>query len=133
MLRKLRTGQKKGFTTLELMIVIATIALLAAIAFSNSFFDRPRSYCSKAESDAKSVAAEIANYFSEPTNVSLKNVTDAEFYKGYELSNANTVTVDSSNVDNISITVTDTNNCPRGTHGIYVLHMPENKNLDGWW
>ncbi len=68
MLRKLRSDNKKGFTLIELMIVIAIIGILAAIAIPNFIAYRNKAYCSRAESDAANVLAGIACYFAEPEN-----------------------------------------------------------------
>lgn len=68
---KLHKTDQKGFTLIELMIVIAIIGILAAIAIPNFISYRDKAYCSAAESDANSVAGTIAEYFSLPTNVSL--------------------------------------------------------------
>ena len=70
MLQKLR-GNSKGFTLIELMIVIAIIGILAAIAIPNFIAYRDKAYCSKAETDAQSVLAALASYFSEPDNTSI--------------------------------------------------------------
>ena len=68
MLRKLRSDNKKGFTLIELMIVIAIIGILAAIAIPNFIAYRNKAYCSRSESDAANVLAGIACYFAEPDN-----------------------------------------------------------------
>ena len=75
MLRKLR-GNSKGFTLIELMIVIAIIGILAAIAIPNFIAYRDKAFCAKTETDAQNAIAAIASYFSEPGNVSLNGGFD---------------------------------------------------------
>ena len=67
----IKLNNKKGFTLIELMIVIAIIGILAAIAIPNFVEYRNKSFCSRAESDANSIAGAIANYFAIPTRVAM--------------------------------------------------------------
>ena len=63
-MRKLRINHnEKGFTLIELMIVIAIIGILAAIAIPNFIAYRNKSFCTKVESDANNIIAAISDYF----------------------------------------------------------------------
>ena len=108
MFQKMR-GNKKGFTLIELMIVIAIIGILAAIAIPNFIAYRNKAFCSAAESDAKSIAADIADYFAIPAHTDI-TTTDV----GYTASGTNTFTVTTTDPsDGITITVTDgSGRCP---------------------
>jgi len=107
MLQKLR-GNSKGFTLIELMIVIAIIGILAAIAIPNFIAYRNKAYCSRAESDANSLTAAIADYFSIPAHDSTPSLDDINL----TLSGNNSATVNGP-IDAISVTVTDgSGNCP---------------------
>ena len=110
MLQKLR-GNSKGFTLIELMIVIAIIGILAAIAIPNFIAYRNKAYCSAAESDANATAAALADYFAIPTNTTYPG-SDPESDLGISLSSSNTGTI-SGPTSSITITITDgSTNCP---------------------
>ncbi|RLB09530.1 MAG: pilus assembly protein [Deltaproteobacteria bacterium] len=67
MLRKIKKmfKNKKGFTLIELMIVIAIIGILAAIAIPQFAKYRTRAYNSAALSDLKNFQTEMEAQYSE--------------------------------------------------------------------
>jgi prepilin-type N-terminal cleavage/methylation domain-containing protein len=113
MLSKMRTNNK-GFTLIELMIVIAIIGILAAIAIPNFIAYRNKAFCSAAETDASSVAAAIADYFSIPSHTA---IATADI--GYTPSGTNSFTITSADPSvSITITVTDgSGRCPADYQG----------------
>jgi prepilin-type N-terminal cleavage/methylation domain-containing protein len=109
MLQKLRGGNQKGFTLIELMIVIAIIGILAAIAIPNFIAYRNKAYCTAAESDAQAIMAALADYYSIPGNNSVPATAAAV---GITMSNSNVGAI-AGPINTITVTVTDaTNRCP---------------------
>jgi type II secretory pathway pseudopilin PulG len=101
------------------MIVIAIIGILAAIAIPNFISYRNKSFCSRAESDANSISAAIADYFSVASRTSLPGIDDL----GIAISNGTSnVSIGGDPNDSITIKVTDASGrCPQdyreGTEG----------------
>ncbi|CAK8720750.1 MAG: prepilin-type N-terminal cleavage/methylation domain-containing protein [Candidatus Electronema aureum] len=111
-------ANEKGFTLIELMIVIAIIGILAAVAIPNFIAYRDKSYCSAAESDANAIAASLADYYAIPTHTAAitgaiaNGATQLLGMKVSQLSGTNTAGI-SGTIDRLVITVTDgSKRCP---------------------
>ncbi len=116
MLQKLRGNNSKGFTLIELMIVIAIIGILAAIAIPNFINYRNKAYCSKVETDAQNMIAAMASYFADPDRTSIPSTQDLVDAEELMLNNdTGDATITTSGTGAV-IEVTDTaNKCPRVT------------------
>ena len=110
MLQRLRGSDSKGFTLIELMIVIAIIGILAAIAIPNFIAYRNKAYCSATESDANNIAAAIADYFADPSHNTTPGMTDVGGNTLLSAGNSATIT---GPMNTIVVTVTDgSSRCP---------------------
>ena len=128
MLQKLRGNNEKGFTLIELMIVIAIIGILAAIAIPNFIAYRDKAFCASVEQDAKSILSALSCYFSEPDNQQCTSLTTlmADDTCGFSVNNDTTnaylLQTGSGNGAWWTIQVTDkSTRCPRGTY--YTTYM----------
>mgnify|MGYP005860538309 CR=1 FL=1 len=116
----IKLTNKKGFTLIELMIVIAIIGILAAIAIPNFIAYRDKAYCSKAETDAQTVVAAISSYFSDPQHTMIPTSGDLKTLENLMLNPGNGVTISQAGTTSsyTEVAISDgSGRCPRAADG----------------
>lgn len=114
-----KKNNEKGFTLIELMIVIAIIGILAAVAVPNFLSYRNKAYCTSVEGDARTAITALSSYFSDPSKISLPTFAHLKAKEKFSLSTSSTSAVTGSNTDLskmwVTVTKATTNKCPNGS------------------
>lgn len=125
----LRNIKNKGFTLVEIMIVVAIIAILTVIAIPNFISYRDKAYCTAAETDARTVAAAIAEYFGTPSRTAMPTVADLNVPN---LANGSTYLLESTNPEILIIIKIETpGRCPKSYQEAAMRADAESVGWDG--
>ena len=122
MLQKLRRNNQKGFTLIELMIVIAIIGILAAIAIPNFLAYRTRGQDSVAITSASNFWNAAMAYFADTESVGTQ-ITRVQLQAMGQLSSNPDVTGNPTITDNVGvITLTNPTFTYTGSGRVHTLN-----------
>ena len=135
MLQKLSNRNSKGFTLIELMIVIAIIGILAAIAIPNFLRYRDKAYCARTETDAQNIIAAMSSSFADPDHTQIPSLADLTGHEELILNNSSEVSITVSGNGAIVWVGDDANRCPyvaKDSEKYWVYFGTDTGNDAGW-